>query len=548
MKQHLLLLLFATAIPLARAERCEKNDSCDNEITAKTFLFVRPQCQSQSPELWTNFLEDRLQVREDGCGGAFQTILFGGASILSDKMQRYFTPFGKITIIVDEKNPNANKPNNVDRDLLATHYGIHTEDQTYRSEISFEPKQETVGWGIHYRQAFARNKDNNRGFFFSISTPLIFLRNEFKLIEKILNDGGGVIQNSSVPVVANMAQAFDQPSWCYGRISPCAPAMKKVGLADIELKIGMEWLEREPCHLESYIGIQVPTGTKVTGHYIFETVVGNGRHVGFMMGTSFGARIWHNEERGWDLRSEYATHSNYLFKAEQVRSFDLKNKPFSRYMEVYANQAQAEEAAKIATQALALPESDPMKETLTQQAQYLGTPGINVFTQSVDVTPGFTYNISTALVFTTSYGLQATGGYNFYTHRAECVTLTCPWELGPALKHYNGNGLTNPVRDSTGRLLLESATTSDPEFIDPFPEEHSLAQYKYNMITEDDLDLVSASTPCALSHTIFATLGFRWDDREYPVMLHGGGSYEFSNANNASIERWTIWVKMGVSF
>lgn len=536
-----------TSLSIIKTDNCNsRNDSANTEITSRSYMSVRPQFQSVSPELLTAFREDRLHAREDGWQGAFQIVPFGGSSLLSDKMQRYFTPFGKISLIVDESNPNANAPENVERDLMATNFNVFTKNQNFRSIISFEPRQTTFGIGLHYRQSFWRCEQKRRGFFFSISTPLTHLNNEFKLIEKVTNDGGGIDKNLSANAVANMTEAFNQPEWNFGRIASnldsCSSWLKKTGLADIEVKLGMEWLEREPCHLESYIGILIPTGNKPQAKYLFEPIVGNGQHVGFMCGTYFGARIWHDEEKGREIRAEYATHSNYLFMSRQVRSFDLRYKQFSRYMPVYINKEQAEEANALFVKAQGL--AGPERITLLNQAQNLATPGINVFTQQVDVTPGFQYNITSSLVFTSCRGFQAEGGYNFFAHRAELVKLACPWVPGPALKHFNGNGLTNPVRDISGILLLETALPQP----DPYPLEHGLNNYENNMIQENDLDLTSASTPCALSHTFFGSLGYRWDDREYPLMTNFGGSYEFSNANNASIERWTLWAKFGVSF
>lgn len=551
MKKQLFFYITLAAIAsllITKADNCNnRNDSCDTEITSRSYMSVRPQFQSVSPELISAFREERLHAREDGRGGAFQIVPFGGSSLLSDKMQRYFTPFGKIMLIVDESNPNSNEPQNVERDLMATNFNVFTKNQNFRSVISFEPKQTTFGLGLHYKQSFWRCDKKMRGFFFSASTPITHLNNEFKLIEKVINDGGGVDKNRDANAVSNMAQAFNQSDWNFGRImsntESCNSWLKKTGLADIELKLGMEWLEREPCHLESYIGILIPTGNKPQAKYLFEPIVGNGQHVGFMMGTYFGARIWHDEEKGREIRAEYATHSNYLFKSRQVRSFDLRHKEFSRYMPVYMNQEQAAEAEALYNKALAT--AGPEQAALLNQAQNLATPGINVFTQQVDVTPGFQYNITSSLIFTSCRGFQAEGGYNFFAHRAECVKLACPWVPGPALKHYNGNGLTNPVRGISGTLLLEGAFDPQPN---PYPAEYSLNNYEKNMIQESDLDLTSASTPCVLSHTLYGSLGYRWDDREYPLMTNFGGSYEFSNANNASLERWTLWAKFGVSF
>ena len=169
---------------------------------------------------------------------------------------------------------------------------------------------------------------------------------------------------------------------------------------------------------------------------------------------------------------------------------------------------------------------------------FLATPGINVFTLPLCVRPGFSYNINTAAVYTRRK-FQAEGGYNFYARRSECVELACNWEEGPALKHHDGIGFTNPIRDITGNKLLA----------DPAPNNLvNFESYDNNVIKQKDLDLVSASHPCMLSHTIYGALSYRWDERKYPVFVNGGSSYEFSSSNNAVLSRWTVWAKLGFSF
>src|SRR5205814_7945427 len=127
----------------------------------------------------------------------------------------------------------------------------------------------------------------------------------------------------------------------------------------------------------------------------------------------------------------------------QRRSFDLKNKPWSRYISVYANEEQAQEAA------------DSLDTTLA-------TPGINVFTKSLKITPGLAHNINTAFVFTCRT-FEGEIGYNFYAKRSEHAKLACCWVEGPAIKHFNGLGETNPIRDITGNPYLEQIVFNNDE-------------------------------------------------------------------------------------
>jgi hypothetical protein len=159
--------------------------------------------------------------------------------------------------------------------------------------------------------------------------------------------------------------------------------MKKTGLADIEFKIGYEWLQHEPAHMETYLGLIIPTSNKQNGQYVFEPIIGRGRHAGVMFGSSLGLDIWENAAGDKMIRFELANHSEYLFDRHQIRSFDLKNKPWSRYIDLYANEEQAQEAAALTNPAFGIT---------------LATPGINVLTQQVKVTPGLVHDINSAFI------------------------------------------------------------------------------------------------------------------------------------------------------
>lgn len=531
--QRLLVMASVVMAYMVRAEKCGvANESNDYDETGRSYLSARQLFQSQSPEMNAGFRDDRMHAREDGHGLTYQLVLFGGKSDDNDKIRRYFTPFGLSQLIVDEQILNTITTGKT-QNLLAAHFNIFTVNGDYRSVIEFHPKQTTVGLGFHFRGDVWQSVEDNRAIWVSASTPLTHVNNTFAIQETVINDGGGV--NSAVPgAVGSMLEAYRQPAWHYGRITEagfnetgsCSTvhSMGKTALADIELKVGIEWLERHPCHFESYLGVKVPTGNRPKGVFIFEPIVGNGGHLAAMFGTSGGARIWDWEECGYDLRLEYAIHSEYVFSRNQVRSLDLKNKPYTRYIQLYANEQQALLAA-------------------ATENENLFTPGINLLTLPVKVTPGYLFDINSAFVFSTHKGFQGEVGYNLYYRKSDNVKLACPFVPGPAIKHWYGQGYTNPVRDITGNFRLEDNQAGGPSLPDVAPQ-----YYAANRIKESDLDLASCAQPAIMTHTLYVSAGKRWDEREYPVFMNLGGSGEFSQANNAALERWVLWGKFGMSF
>ena len=323
------------------------NESCDFADTSKSYLNVRPQGQSASPELVSAFRYDRIDLKENGKYAGVQFVAFGGKSNDSERLSRYFSVFGKHVMKV--KSSTSIATSGEAGDILADYFNVFTNNSLFESTISICPEQSTFGFIFYGRKSFCRNEEKERGFWASASFPVMRVENKMNFHENVTVDGNGANEAASPTVVANMTQAFNQSAWKYGKIT-CGK-LSETGVADLELKLGYEWLVHEPCHLESYIGVVVPTGTTPKGEYMFEPIVGNGHHFGLMWGGAFGILFYEDEARDRQLRAEIGAHTEYLFRKEQVRSFDVKYNPWSRYMGVYTNMDQATEASELATSA-----------------------------------------------------------------------------------------------------------------------------------------------------------------------------------------------------
>lgn len=514
--KYMLKVLCCAMIPAALLQANCNDESCDFANTSKSYLNVRPQGQSVSPELVSAFRYDRMTAKENGRHGGVFIEIFGGKSTNSDQLSRYFSVGGKHVMRV--KSSTSVVDDAPAGDILADYFNVFTANGQFESTISFCPEQSTFGFLFYGRKGFLQNEEKERGFWASISFPVMRVQNNMNLKETVTNDGGGVSTTASPTAVANMTEAFNQSGWKYGKI-PCGN-LHKVGVADVELKVGYEWLEHEPCHLESYIGMVIPAGNKPDGEYLFEPIVGNGKHFGLMWGGAFGATFYEDEARDRNLRVEFTAHSQYLFSREQIRSFDVKYKPWSRYMGVYANIADATEASGLATPAY--------------QANYQ-TPGINIFTRPVDVTPGFSHNVTSALTYSCKK-LYAEVGCNVYARQDECLELECSFADDAAFKALPGGGETSTIRNITGNATLDGAGVI------------TLANYETAVIQESDLDLNSAASPAYMSYTLYGTIGYRCDEYKYPVVAALGGSFEDAVETNGGISRWLVWGKVGFSF
>lgn len=505
----------------------------DTEVIGRSFLYIRPLLQPASPELISLWRDKQAHAKEDGIDGNIEIIVFGGQSSSSDQLVGYFSPTGNCSLrAVDEDNRETTGAFQLYAPFFSVAGSAATSDTPttdfYDSTIFFKPKHSEAGVGFAYRQSFWHNDDEVWGLFLKAVMPITWVKNEMGLTEVITNNDDAPVElTGENPRIfyESMIQAFVQPAWQFGKIATCGTcdsALTETGVADLQIYAGYEWLQHHPYHLEGYIGMLIPTGNKVKSEFLFEPIVGRGKHFGLMWGTAFGCDLWDAECSDKHLRLEFAFNSLYLFSKEQIRSFDLKGRPWSRYIDVYTS---AENAAEVA----ALGGID---------AVLTATPGINVFTRCVDVNPGLEFTFTPALVFEWC-DFAAELGYSYFARGGEHLEL-CSFPVNSiALRAISGAGETMPFQTI-------DAIVQDPSIAPATPV--SLLDYETSVISINDLDINSASTPGFFTATIYGALGYSHSYGCYPCMLGLGGSYEFSNHTNAGMDRWTVWAKGSIAF
>jgi hypothetical protein len=508
------------------------NDSA-GKITSHTFFSARPHFQSASPEKEMFFRSDRLTAREDGWGTAFQIVGFGGKSTESCDLARFFMPFGKTELIVAEGKvaDETTLQGDLDRskDIEARHFNIQSDSATvgFRSKIKFAPEQKFVGVGVDIRQVLMRCDDNNPLLWLEVSFPVEQIKNKMHLSEKIdpqfqaldiaMSTAPGL---DGAPQVPNMIAAFKQSNWKYGKIDNkrCHSDWK---VADVEAKLNWTNYRSDCCKFESYVGFVAPTGTKIDrkhAAYVFTPVIGNNHHWGAMLGSHMKFDLWQHHNH--HLAVVYDMDARYLFENYQVRSFDLKDKQWSRYMEVYT----------------------PEQEAITAQTDASttsGTSGINVFTKCVKVKPYYSATFNTALTYKYCNFIGELG-YNFYVHHQEKVFLKHgAWKESVALKGFDGIGATSLARTIQKNFFASNISETPNAVTGETGFQETTIKYR-------DLDLNSAAHPAVFSNIIYGGLGYEWHVCDIPMFAGVGGSYEFSSINTA-INHWMVWGKIGIS-
>lgn len=518
MKKRILLLSLLGIGSNAAAECCDNSNA-----TSKTFFTVNQQYSLGRPEHLSLYRQERMVARKDGAWGCLQGVVFGGASTKSKDLARYFMPYNKCCIKIAESPAQTTTAGIFDGgaatfkddsyDILAHNFNITTEEHNFQSTICFCPKQTYAGGAFNYRQSISDNEE--KGLWFDITVPILHVKNCMGLSEVVTTT------DPSHPVAGsmeNMKKAFNQSGWKYGKISPCA--LEKTGVADVDVRIGYESVREDMCRYEGFLGVVFPTGNHVTGKYVFEPIVGRGHHWGIIWGSGIGFDLWQNDHAMIQIAID--TYSNYLFEGSEVRSFDIVDKQWSRYINVFTDS----------------------NATTT-------TPGINTFTKCMKIKPRGQYQINTAFIFKyKNFDLEI--GYNGLGRQSEEGCLACKWQEGPAIAGAHGfeSGDEGTTLASSMNLANMNAwnytlISQDVDY-SALNLNFSANVPQYKVLKACDLNLNSALHPSTFAYTVYGALGYNCEEREYPCFAGLGGSYQFSS-DNTSMTRWSVWGKVGVS-
>lgn len=116
----------------------------------------------------------------------------------------------------------------------------------------------------------------------------------------------------------------------FGKFNKCSRS--KNGLADLRVELGWNFWQDECYHLGVNFQIAAPTGTKRRAEYLFDPVIGNGKHWELGGGFTGHYLAWSNEDDTRHAGFYMDGTITHLFKHREQRTFDLKGKPNSRYM------------------------------------------------------------------------------------------------------------------------------------------------------------------------------------------------------------------------
>ncbi|MFC1842938.1 hypothetical protein ACFLYU_04735 [Candidatus Dependentiae bacterium] len=486
---------------------------------------------------------------------------------------------------------------------LADYFGLPTD---FDSRVSFYPNIQNVILDLNF---YIGLDELTPGLFCKVNTPLVWSKWELNPCEKIISRGeldfdAGYMSQDAI-TRASLANSFLQimaggyifgdmkVPMKFGKISNCGNT--KTAIAQIDLTLGYNFLLREDRHFGVLFYGSVPTGTRPKATYLFEPMIGNGKHWELGFGFTGSWIFWCSEEdknryMGLWLESTLA----HLFKTCQCRSFDFCGKPNSRYMLL-------EEMTKGDGNL-----TGPAPEYEAANYQYAKNliPAINWSTFNIKTRIDIQGEIAIKLgCVRDNWSLDI--GYNLWGRTGEkfyCGTCNC-----------NSNKLYAIKGDSDvyGQFIVTTTTT-----IVPLSKTQSLATI-HTAATEDNsqlafytdngnhraitpmgggdqvttsiqpvlvkrTDLYLCKSPSSITHKLFGHLGYAWKESNLKSIpfVGIGGNIEFAqdkyktccclnkncnccnldnpyytrSKNNckksprAGLSQWGVWAKGGVSF
>jgi len=496
---------------------------------------------------------------------------------------------------------------------LADYFGL---PRDFESKVRFCPRIENAIVDLNF---YVGLDELVKGLYFRIHAPIVWTRWRLNMSECVIEPGSetvgrfpeGYMAADEIPV-ENLSKNFIQAvSGChtfgdmretmhFGIMTNCK--LSKTRLSDIQAALGWNFLLEQDYHFGLSLRAAAPTGNRPQGIYLFEPIVGNGKHWELGVGISGSAIFWRSKENKDRMFGVWLEGNiTHLFKADQCRSFDLCGKPNSRYMlleQMEVNAANDEQQEQVKG-------DNPVIPAKYRYAKNI-IPAINWSTFKVDVSIDVQADLALKLAyirencsFDVGYNLWARTGeeicYNF--DNCDDCCCCCPTDPGKiyAIKGdafvygypdggqvadakplsatqseatiYSGKNAPTDIENVSLNPSIDNGQPAESQTENPLFDFGNTGQVNTSiqpkLVTCADWNM--CNSPSALTHKVFAHFNYIWTEREesWTPFLGIGGEAEFGTNNKknnknccdngnckkkAGISQWGVWIKGGVSF
>jgi hypothetical protein len=451
-------------------------------------------------------------------------------------------------------------------------------------------------WNVNLCESFNTTHANYPAGYFA---PQEVINNSATSTTPAILKSFGSYSNGAAPTIDNI---YPQPL-LFAKIDRNRITVN--GIAEVRAELGWDFLQSDWYHLGLNIQAAAPTGTSRRAQFAFEALVGNGKHWEIGAGATAHCLFWQDSAQEHQVGLYADATVTTLLKNYEHRTFDLKNKPNSRYML----------AAKMGPNTQELMGDG---ELASNQFVNAYAPVANLTTFNITVSNAVQADIVAWLNYT-AYNWSIDVGYNFYYRSSD--KYTCPqtdcnsicgisnicdasqanrWVLKGDARVYGFTSTATAVPLSvsehaaticSGTNAAQPASSIDPLYRlnagvdnaqiaalpsgDVFFDTAGTATISTSIqplfISCNDVDFVKTK---ALSNALFMHVSYTWDKECYDPFLGMGFFAEFgrnntcpdnktcnnssgctstpnssrSNITNTSLSLWGVWVKGGIAF
>lgn len=475
------LILFCSALLLSMQTFATRTD-----YTSRSFMFYRPINQNiaMNQALWHDVIYTK---RGENLSG-FQMYAAYQNSLEQIGTARYFLidPC-KDCVLITGDNASCNKI----RDVRAEWLGIT--NAKFLGTLKIAPEQRQIGLFLEYHKDLREMFETEflRDYWVSLNLPIVIVENDLNMQQvNVLNSN----QNSF-----DIIEALTNPKLRYGKFYRCS--RRKTGAAELNIRFGKAYLAHNDFEVIYYSGFRIPMGGSQNPEFLFDPYIGNNGHFGMVTGVNFQIKLNHDNDN--HVFSFFTSlESTFLARSEQTRTFDLKNKPWSRY--------------------LLLNHQDGPPDQLC--------PATQVLTLKVRARPYTVIDFVAGLRLKTNW-FETEIGYSLWGRGEERVRILCNFK-----EEWGIAGTTDPENPSTVASASESTiktlAANDDEFV---------------VICKSDIDLKSGAAQSSLNHRLHLSIGFINKGTTVDGFFGFGGFYEIPQKNTA-FKLWGAWAKFGATF
>lgn len=460
---------------------CTQGESIVKQ-SSQSFLFTQPAFSNLAQHL--SFWHDSWFDIEKK--SAFQVSWSYQHSFNSNKLKQYFLMADRESLKV-HGSAHANY-GVLTTDVRAEWLGLPND---FQGTLVIAPEQWQMCWNISMRRSLPKLFDSS---FFDrmwafVDLPVTMVHNNLNFKQEAVTGAG-----AATATVHDIETAFQNPDWNYQKMKTTSNS--KTGLGHVRVGFGKTFISEGKMHVASYSALSIPTAKKQTNKYLFQPQNGLNGHVAMVWGASLQFPLTGNDNPNAScVFLEFE--NNYLIRNDQYRSFDLKNKEWSRF--------------------LLLRQKDQTTNTTT--------PGVNILTQSVRVSPYAIIDVSGGLRFNIGVS-QAEIGFGVWGHNKERVRLNNAWQ-----ETYGIAGTT--TNTSASASTIKTLGADDATF---------------TAIKETDIDFNSGSSPATVLYRGHIAIGARGRGENADALFGCGAFVMIPRNRTKMLSQWGVWIKTGGAF